>query len=126
MIAKAIHLLHRWLGRDVSDGSDDPLDPTLPVDPTLDDETNDFLLAYSVPRAESEQAVLDACAKLVFGEHDDGEWTCHIGHHDVAKAEWARRKARADADEHRRRLTAAAAEVHARASAELRRLGSGR
>ena len=64
MIAKAVSLLYRWVEHAA-------LGPE--PDLTLDDETNDLLTAYALPRAEHEQAVLDACAKLVFAEHDEGE-----------------------------------------------------
>jgi hypothetical protein len=117
MIARAIALLYRWLEHDAQPER---------VDLSLDDETNDLLLAYPVPRAELDQAVLDACARLVLAVHEDGDVTCTIGQHDVERAEWARRKAKAEANEIRRGLTAAAPEVRARARDALRRLESGR
>jgi hypothetical protein len=80
MIAKAIALLHRWLEHD---GLPEPNDAT------LDDETNDLLLAYSLPRAELDQAVLDAMA-AVSDEHV--HWFA-LHSHPVWKAELARRKA---------------------------------
>jgi hypothetical protein len=113
VIVKAIHLLHRWLAHDDEQ-----------IDETLDDETNDLLLAYSVPRAEHDQAVLDACAKLDLREAPTGFVTCYGGVREVELAEHARRKAKAKADEIRRGLTAAAPEVRAAARASLRRLES--
>jgi hypothetical protein len=116
MIAKAISLLYRWLAHDV--GQD--------IDETLDDETNDLLLAYPMPRAEREQAVLDAMAAV---PEDELLW--HVEEDTAAvseacKAELARRKARAEANETRGGLTAAEPEVRARARESLRRLESGR
>lgn len=116
MIAKAIGLLYRWLAHDVggmrSDGED--------MDLTLDDETNDLLLAYSVPRAELDQAVLDAMA-AVSDEH------CHwyaLYLHPVWKVEWARRQAKAAADAARRQMLDAGPELRERARSALRRLDS--
>lgn len=114
MIPKAIALLFRWLMRSDGEG----------LDLTLDDETNDLLAAYPAARAELDQAVLDACSRLVFAVHEDGDVTCTIGQYDVERAEWARRKAQAEANEIRRGLTAAAPEVRARARDALRRLES--
>ena len=134
MIVKAIHLLHRWLGRDVGAG----MLPDGETDSTLDDETNDLLLAYSVPRAEHDQAVLDAVAaapEVMLRtwtnsqayverclEKGTGAFSLALGR--IAEAEQARRQALAEANEIRRGLTAAAPEVRAAARAALRRLES--
>jgi hypothetical protein len=115
VIVKAIHLLHRWLAHDAEN-----------IDETLDDETNDLLLAYAVPRAEHEQAVLDAMARASISDPSDGFPVIASLHHEHAlcRAELARRQAIAEANESRRGLTAAAPEVRAAARAALRRLES--
>lgn len=117
-IPKAISLLYRWLAHDVPDGSDDA------GDLTLDDETNDLLIAYSMPRAEQEQAVLDASAQLDLREDASGNVTCYGGTRALELAEWARRKARAEADAIHRGLTAAGPEIRERARTAWRRLES--
>ena len=130
MITKAIALLHRWLAHDVGEAPD----------LTLDDETNDLLLAYSAPRAEREQAVLDAVAAApeimlqtwtnarayveqgFDGGRPTGAFSLALGR--IAEAELARRQALAEANEIRRGLTAAEPEIRERARAGLRRLES--
>lgn len=113
MIAKAIALLHRWLAHDDEN-----------LDETLDDETNDLLLAYSVPRAELDQAVLDACAKLDLRVHPTGLVTCYGGGREVELLEHARRQAKAKADAARREMLSVGPELRERARAALRRLES--
>jgi hypothetical protein len=80
--AKATELLYRWLRHDA--GHHD--------DPTLDDETNDYLQAYALPRVERDQAVLQACARLAIIEHPTGSITLMAGAVNVTKAEWERRR----------------------------------
>ena len=113
MIVRAIALLHRWLAHDEEN-----------LDETLDDETNDLLVAYAVPRAEHDQAVLDAMSAIpraTLQSWLDRSFSTVVP---LAKAELARRDAKAEADEIRRGLTAAAPEVRERARASLRRLES--
>lgn len=114
MIAKAIALLHRWLAHDVGEAPD----------LTLDDETNDLLLAYSAPRAELDQAVLDAMAEMERATLQAWIDRSFRTVTPLAMAELARRDARERADEIRRGLTAAAPEIRERARAGLRRLES--
>lgn len=80
--AKATELLYRWLRKDA--GIDD--------DPTLDDETNDYLQAYTLPRVERDQAVLQACTALDLRAHPTGLVTCYAGARGVELSEWDRRR----------------------------------
>lgn len=120
MIAKAIALLHRWLAHDDEN-----------LDETLDDETNDLLLAYSVPRAEYDQAVLDAMGGFTEGDLQDAV-DAAIGDDcrearlafALCSAEIARRQAKAKADAARREMLAVGPELRERARAAVRRLAS--
>lgn len=118
MIRKAHRLLHRWLAHDVPDGSDEP------TDPTLDDETNDLLVAYPHGLAVLDDGVLGAVGDIPSATLqswiDRGFATVER----LAKLELERRRERALFHEARRQLTAAAPEVAARAHATLRRLES--
>jgi hypothetical protein len=80
--AKATELLYRWLRHDA--GHHD--------DPTLDDETNDYLQAFTLPRVERDQAVLQACAALDLRQHPTGSVTCYAGTRGVELSEWERRR----------------------------------
>lgn len=82
--ARATELLYRWLRKDA--GIDD--------DPTLDDDTNDYLQAYALPRVERDQAVLEACSALDLRQHPTGIVTCYAGIRGVELSEWERRRFR--------------------------------
>ena len=93
--AKATELLYRWLRHDA--GHHD--------DPTLDDETNDYLQAFTLPRVQRDQAVLQACSELVLREHGlGGGITVRAGEVNVTAAEWERRQFAAAVAEAKRTL----------------------
>lgn len=94
--ARATELLYRWLRKDA--GIDD--------DPTLDDETNDYLQAYTLPRVERDQNVLTACTALDLRQHPTGSVTCYAGTRGVELTEWERRRFADVVAEHRRKLGA--------------------